>query len=111
MNSRRRISHASKPLYGQPIAVGATCLALSQCLPIIFCSARGRNLPIATGVILTARRRFRGIADVAGPGSLHGPRSPDSSWQERGTGERGHGKGRHARFCQIVQIEKNNQKT
>ena len=35
--------------------------------------------PIATGDFLTAGRRFRGIADVAGPCSLSGPFAIDDS--------------------------------
>jgi hypothetical protein len=42
MNSRRRIGHSSEPLYGQPIATGAACLAL---ITIFFCSAGGSSWP------------------------------------------------------------------
>jgi len=48
MNSRRRMVHAPEPPYGQPIAVGAACLALKRrSLPIVL--QRGRRLLAHTG--------------------------------------------------------------
>jgi hypothetical protein len=47
MNSRRRISHAPGPLYGQPMAAGLQgnglrAFALKRMSPDLLCSARGR---------------------------------------------------------------------
>ena len=54
------------------------------------------TLPIATGDILTARRRFRGIADMAGPASLPGPVAIGTREPQDGT-DQGQESGR-ARF-------------
>jgi len=41
--------------------------------------------PVTTGDALTANRRFRGIADMAGPASLPGPVAIDTREPQDGT--------------------------
>jgi hypothetical protein len=62
---------------------------------------RGRSIPFATGVFLTAGRHFRGIADVAGPCSLPGPVAIEIQRSQDGRLKRDHYLARGGRRDQI----------